>query len=352
MKRFMAVIAAVTLLFNSFAAGVFADTPTSGTTVPKKVMLYVKPDVSVELNGKRQIFKDVNGQTVYPVIYNGTTYLPVRAISAIMKEPIEWDGGSKSVYIGKTLTYPAKSMAPVPSGAAVSVEEDYTFSVPEPSMVTAYSKPDVLVMYDFVIQSFQDINGDTVYPLIYNGSTYLPVRAVSKLMDEPIAWDGAAKKISIGDGEEEPAEPIEEEPEEEDPVEEVSATVAIFKELFEREEILYYEATAKISSIKTSETTEEKQVIAASASENYLEAQAMTLEVKAIDQASFTDAERAAYEKLLAYAESTEYYLLILENIAYLAAADSDYSMLAETFLYFALDSKTKMEEARTLIIQ
>lgn len=343
MKRFAAVVAAVTLLFNSFAAGVFADTPASGTAVPKKIMLYLKPDVTVELNGVRQIFKDVNGQIVYPVIYNGSAYLPVRAISAIMEEPIEWDNGSKTVFIGKTLSYPVKSLAPISTGAAVSVEDDYVVAAPKPGTVTAYSKPDVLVMYDFALQTFQDANGSTVYPVIYNGSTYLPIRAISRLMGEPITWDGAAQKISIGDGEEKP---------EEEPVEEISAAAELLEDLFEREEALYYEATAKIGSIKAAATAEEKQVIAVSASENYLRAQDMNLEAKAIDQTSFTDEERVAYEKLLAFAEGMEYYLLVLENIAYLAASDSDYSMLAETFLYFALDCQTRMEEARVLICQ
>jgi hypothetical protein len=68
-----------------------------------------------------------------------------------------------------------------------------------------------------------------------------------------------------------------------------------------------------------------------------------------VDASAFTEQEKAALDKLTAYAESTEYYIMILENIAYLAAQENDYSMLAETFLYFAMDSQTKMGEARTV---
>jgi hypothetical protein len=113
---------------------------------------------------------------------------------------------------------------------------------------------------------------------------------------------------------------------------------------------LYYEASAKISSIKNA-STEQKQVIAASASDNYAKAQAITLDLKALDRKDFTEKQQDAYDKLLAFAESNEYYILVLENISYLAASDSDYSMLADTFLYFALDTQTKMEDARKLII-
>lgn len=346
MKRFAVLFAAVALLLNTCAIGVYADA--SGTAVQKKVMLYLKPDLTVELNGARQIFKNVKGETVYPIIYNGTTYLPVRAVSALMKEPIEWDSGSKTVFIGKTLSNPNKSSAPIPTGAAISASEKDTEKITAaPSLVTGYSKPDVLVMYDFVIQSFQDVNGAIVYPVIYNGTTYLPVRAVSNLMNEPIIWDAAAKKICIGDGKEDT-----EQPKEQEPAEKISAAAAKLKDLYDREETLYYEATAKITNLKTAETTEDKQVIAASASENYVRAQANTVEIKSTDLSSFTDEEKAAHEKLLAFAESTEYYVLVLENIAYLAASDADYSMLAETFLYFAMESQTKMNEARAVIIQ
>jgi len=348
MKRFVLFITAVTLLIGSGMPAVFAGNTISNDSVQKKVLLYLKPDITVELNGVRKIFKDVKGEAVYPVIYNGSTYLPVRAASSLMKEPIEWDSGSKTVFIGKTISYPNKKGAPIPTGAAITANEaeEDLYRLP-PSLVTGYLKPDVLVMYDFTIQSFHDANGNSVYPIIYNGSVYLPVRAISYLMDEPIIWDGAAKKISIGDGTVEEEEPVVAEPEEEG----ASEAFLLLKSLYEKEEILYYEATAKITNLSTA-TADEKQMIAASASENYQSAQALTAEAKAMDQTSFTREEKAIYEKLVSFAESNEYYILVLENIAYLAASDSDYSMLAETFLYFAMDAKTKMEEAEALFTE
>jgi hypothetical protein len=247
------------------------------------------------------------------------------------------------------------------SAAAPAEESDIVASQGMiPTLVTGYSKRSVLIMYDFEIQTFKDANGVTVFPLNYNGSTYLPIRAVSGLMDEPISWDGTAKKITIGDGEGEEEEPVVDEPEEEDPVvnepeekpaAEEDSAVKQFKDVYESEEALYYEASAKISSIKDA-SAEQKQAIAASASDNYMKAQSLTLEVKEIDQTDFTNKQKDTYEKLLVFAESNEYYILVLENIAYLAASDSDYSMLADTFLYFALDAQTKMEDARKLIIE
>ncbi len=348
MKRLVIMITAIILIFSTCISEAFAETSGTGTAAQKKVMVYLKPDISVELNGVRQVFKNVHGQTVYPIIYNGSTYLPVRAVSALMNEPVEWDSGSKTVYIGKTLSYPIKSDAPIPSSAAAPASESdlYLLAGMQASLVTAYSKPDVLVMYDFVIQSFKDAKGKTVYPLIYNGSTYLPIRAVSVLMNKTITWDGVAKKICIiSEDEEEESEDKPDNEADEDSV------LAMLKEFYESEEALYYEASAKVSSIRTS-SLEEKQAIAVSASDNYSVAQAITQEIRTIDQSDFTENEKTACEKLLAFAESNEYYLLVLENIAYLAAAEADYSMLADTFLYFAMEAQTKMGEARKLIIK
>ena len=45
--------------------------------------------------------KDANGNVVEPFTMNGTTYLPVRAISNAFGKDVEWDGATQSVYIGR-----------------------------------------------------------------------------------------------------------------------------------------------------------------------------------------------------------------------------------------------------------
>jgi hypothetical protein len=261
-----------------------------------------------------------------------------------MNEPVEWDAGSKTVYIGKTLASPVRAAALISRTSAVPADPSDVVAAEQlqPAMVPGYSKPDIFVMYDFEVQAFQDANGQTVYPLNYKGSVYLPLRAVSRLMGEPVVWDGRTGKISIGDGQDSEGQDPEEQ--EDDP-----GVFGQLQGLFESEEALYYEASAKITSIKSA-TAEEKQAIAVSASENYIKARTITLEIKGLNRSEFTEEEAAACEALLAFAESNEYYILLLENIAYLAAGEQDYSMLADTFLYFALEAQTKMGEARKLV--
>ncbi len=45
--------------------------------------------------------RDVNGNAVEVFAHNGTTYLPVRAISEMLGQTVQWEGKEQAVYIGK-----------------------------------------------------------------------------------------------------------------------------------------------------------------------------------------------------------------------------------------------------------
>ncbi len=57
-------------------------------------------DIQIYMDGEKIDPKDANGQTVEPFIYNGTTYLPVRAVGTAIGKEVSWDGVEKVVYLG------------------------------------------------------------------------------------------------------------------------------------------------------------------------------------------------------------------------------------------------------------
>ena len=57
-------------------------------------------DIKIFMDGEQIDPKDANGQTVEPFIYNGTTYLPVRAVGNAIGKEVSWDGVNKVVYLG------------------------------------------------------------------------------------------------------------------------------------------------------------------------------------------------------------------------------------------------------------
>lgn len=60
-------------------------------------------DIKIVLDRKNVTPKDANGATVEPFIYNGTTYLPVRAVADALKLDVGWDDVNSTVYLGEQL---------------------------------------------------------------------------------------------------------------------------------------------------------------------------------------------------------------------------------------------------------
>lgn len=71
--------------------------------------------------------------------------------------------------------------------------------------ITALLNRDLKVIYNGVEQHFTDANGVAVYPISYNNSTYLPVRAISGLVGLPIDFNAEAYAVELGTKEVQPA---------------------------------------------------------------------------------------------------------------------------------------------------
>ena len=67
-----------------------------------EIKVYLDRNITVKYDGQAQVFTDVNGKTVYPISYNGTTYLPIRAVSGLLGVDVDWDQATRTVLLGKT----------------------------------------------------------------------------------------------------------------------------------------------------------------------------------------------------------------------------------------------------------
>jgi len=68
----------------------------AATNGSKKVELFYR-DIKIMLNGNTITPKDANGNVVEPFIIDGTTYLPVRAVSEALGLNVGWDGETQTV---------------------------------------------------------------------------------------------------------------------------------------------------------------------------------------------------------------------------------------------------------------
>lgn len=172
-KRFWLPLAVCAALLCALTATAFAAAVSSAQ---------LRPDVTIIIDGVEQTFYNVNGQEVHPILRGGTTYLPVRAIGEVMGKNVDWNQASKTVTLSgtrTTFTTGTPDANAAVQNISVSIREDFT------------------IIVDGRIQTFRDVDGRQVFPILYNGSTYLPLRAIGGLMGKAVGWDGAAKTVTL-----------------------------------------------------------------------------------------------------------------------------------------------------------
>lgn len=86
----------VGILTVVFATGVFAATPVGN----KFVQAILAQDTKVKLNGNLVALKDANGKILNPINYDGSIYLPVRAVADLVNLPVNYNSKDKEVLLG------------------------------------------------------------------------------------------------------------------------------------------------------------------------------------------------------------------------------------------------------------
>lgn len=76
----------------------------SASSTLQEIKAYLNSGITIKYNNEVQTMTDAGGNTVYPITYNGSTYLPVRAISNILGVGVDWDQATQTVLLGKTDT--------------------------------------------------------------------------------------------------------------------------------------------------------------------------------------------------------------------------------------------------------
>ena len=110
MKKTFRFLALTLALMVGIATGAYA------TANNEAIQALLSHDITIQYNGETQTMKNATGRTVYPVVYQGTTYLPVRAVAGMLGVPVDWDGNTQTVYLGTKPQTPAVVETPAPSG--------------------------------------------------------------------------------------------------------------------------------------------------------------------------------------------------------------------------------------------
>lgn len=85
------------LTTGALVAGIAVGVSANGFI--QKVQSELRGDFVVQTNGQVQTLKNANGEVVYPMLYEGTTYLPVRAIAELNNKEVIWYEDTKTIDI-------------------------------------------------------------------------------------------------------------------------------------------------------------------------------------------------------------------------------------------------------------
>ncbi len=188
MKKFSIKILSLILVIALFAAlpGMAAGAASLTTET-----ITITGGIKIDVDGKEFVPVDSENAAVDVFLYKGTTYLPIRGISNLFGLGIEWDDASKSVYLG------TRSGVELPKYSGVAAETTSPFAqesrnIPVYTGVTIYFNDE-----EFVPTGSE---GEVVKVFIYKGTTYVPVRAISRLMNAAIDWNQETRTVLLSMG--------------------------------------------------------------------------------------------------------------------------------------------------------
>ena len=164
------------------SAAVLCGTAAAGWTAEADL----RPDIDVVIDGAERTFYNASGAEVHPISYQDTTYLPVRAIGELMGKNVNWDAATQTISIGGTRVTGTTSGTADRNARA----QDISLTV----------RPEYTVVIDGVTRTFYDAKGREVQPVEYQGSVYLPVRAIGELMGKTVDWDENTQTVTLTGG--------------------------------------------------------------------------------------------------------------------------------------------------------
>ena len=104
------------------------------------IQVLLNRNLTITYRGEAQTMLDANGNQVFPISYDGITYLPVQAVSSMLGISIELDGSSNAVHIDSL--YASPSYVPETESVEPPMTEVLSLTITyEGSVVTEFSEP-------------------------------------------------------------------------------------------------------------------------------------------------------------------------------------------------------------------
>lgn len=158
-----------TILLSVFAVGLASGV--LGASKYDEISAYLNKEVQLILKNEKWEPKDENGTAIFPITYNGSTYLPVRAVGEALGVTIDWDEPSNSVLINSTIKPTPNTVSniqPIEQLQSINEIKEYLTSTYASPLATdigdiqfrfdisenksKYEQYDILINFDYEVQ--------------------------------------------------------------------------------------------------------------------------------------------------------------------------------------------------------
>lgn len=175
MKKFISIVLVLALILSLGVTAFAAE--------DKNVTITYR-EIKILINGERINPKDATGASTEPFILDGSTFLPVRAVAGALGLEVGWDAETSTVYLDSG----AEPTLPTGTPAASNGNKKATIT---------YRDIKIVIDGNEIVPT--DATGAKVEPFILNGTTYLPVRAVSGALGLEVGWDAETSTVTLVD---------------------------------------------------------------------------------------------------------------------------------------------------------
>jgi len=128
-----------------------------------------------ETNQLGCIIKNADDIQLPVILYQGSTYFPLRTAGELTGKNVDWDAETKTASL---------------SGTAEKVyhTEAKESMIPKDMKLSVIQDKEIKISIDGKETPLKDASGNVIYPIIYADTTYVPLRSVSELTGLEVKW--------------------------------------------------------------------------------------------------------------------------------------------------------------------
>lgn len=158
-------------------------------TIPQA--LAVKQDtaktyqISLRVDGISVYMLNAKMQELPAIFYNDSYYISLRTAGEWLGKNVNWNGDTK------TISFTGTTQPKYYKASDVNTEDFIKYT--SGGYVNITQRDDITVLIDGKERQFYTESNNIIYPIMYNDSTYLPVRSIANLLDMSIDWKNATE---------------------------------------------------------------------------------------------------------------------------------------------------------------